>query len=479
MDEEVRIDLTDLDTDDRPVIKVVGVGGGGGNAANYMYEKGIKDVDFVVCNTDKQALKKSPIPYKIQLGDKGLGAGNKPEKGLEEAEKSIDEIRKMLQDSTEMVFVTAGMGGGTGTGAAPLIAKVAKEMGILTVGIVTIPFLFEGEARVAQAIRGVEEMRKSVDSLVVISSERIKQIYSDLTLKNAFHKADDILATAAKGIAEVITRPGYINCDLEDVRTVLTQSGTAIMGSAKASGPDRAVTAIQESLDSPLLLTTNLAGSKKILLNISYGKNDILMDEVSIITDHLQKQIDSSTQIIWGAYEDESLADDELSVTIVAAGFPDAVAGQVLNNSTTMKPGHVRRPVVSQERRPEVTLEDGFTITPVSNPQPTQQYQQPAAPAVEAPASTPIDISQYYGNVNMQGRQQQRQPVTTKAPGFRSPSNGQMPVELLNIDEDEDDINSFTQSYKSGNEGVSRFSLRNDSNDMFDDKNGYLNNNVD
>ena len=477
MEENVTIDITDFNEDEKPVIKVIGVGGGGGNAVNYMYEKGIRDVDFVVCNTDNQALKKSPIPYKVLLGDKGLGAGNNPEKGLEEAEKSIDDIRKMLSDSTEMVFVTAGMGGGTGTGAAPLIAKVAKEMGILTVGIVTIPFLFEGTGRVEQALRGVEEMRKSVDSLVVISSERIKEIYSDMTVKNAFHKADDILATAAKGIAEVITRPGYINCDLEDVRTVLTQSGTAIMGSYKASGTDRAITAIQESLNSPLLLTTNLAGSKKILLNISYGKNDILMDEVSIITDHLQKQVDSSTAIIWGLYEDETLADDELSVTIVAAGFPDNQANRIIEN--------VRRPIgprgIKEEPSDDLiigqmhghgrgTVYDGNSVEPIG-----QQTE-----------STEIDISRYYGKTSVENHGSMGQPsyssqtvATTQRPGCRCPGNGQLPNELLNLDEDDDDINSITQSYRGASEGVSRFSLRNDSNDMFDDKNGYLNNNVD
>ena len=304
---------------DKSVIKVIGVGGGGGNAVNYMFKQGICNVDFVICNTDKYALNKSPIPTKIQLGEKGLGAGNKPEIGRQAAIESLPKIQKMLEDA-EMVFVTAGMGGGTGTGAAPVIAQAAKEMGILTIGIVTIPFLFEGLNRVYQAIVGVEEMRKHVDAILIINNEKIKTLHGDLVLSVAFSKADNVLATAAKGIAEIITITGYVNVDLNDVKTVMTDSGDAIMGSGVGTGADRAVMAIKESLKSPLLLSTDISKSKDILINISYGEKEITMDEVRIVTDYLQKQVRPGTQIIWGATPDDTLGEN-VSITIVATGF--------------------------------------------------------------------------------------------------------------------------------------------------------------
>lgn len=303
----------EIEQQDQPIIKVIGVGGCGGNAVNYMYNMGIKDVNFVVCNTDKQDLRKSPVPTKIQLGEKGLGAGCIPEVGLQEAQKSMDKIQEMLDDNTEMVFVAAGMGGGTGTGAAPLIAKTAKEKGILTVAIVTIPSNFEGDEKVRQALLGVEEMKKSVDAILVINSQKILDMYGDLFLDDAYAKGDEILATAAKGIAEIITLSGRMNIDMADVRTVMTDSGDAIMGAAKASGTDRAIEAIQKALESPLLVSTNLSGAKNILLNITHGKEKkITTSEVTIIRDHLQKQIDGSTRIIWGVMLDETL-DEELN----------------------------------------------------------------------------------------------------------------------------------------------------------------------
>jgi cell division protein FtsZ len=327
--------------EDKPVIKVIGIGGGGGNAVNYMYKQGICNVDFVICNTDKHALNKSPIPIKIQLGEKGLGAGNKPEIGRQAAIETLPKIKDMLEDSTEMVFITAGMGGGTGTGAAPVIAQAAKELGILTIGIISIPFLFEGRNRVYQAIEGVEEMRKHVDAILIINNEKIKSLYGDLSLSNAFSKADNVLTIAAKGIAEIITVTGYINVDLNDVKTVMTDSGDAIMGSARAAGQDRAVEAIKESLNSPLLLSTDIRGAKNILLNISYGVDEITMDEVSIVTDYLQKQVGPDTQIIWGATFDENLG-DEVNVTIVATGFN--LDKQTLSN-------HIQ-PVMNEQRAP-------------------------------------------------------------------------------------------------------------------------------
>ncbi len=303
--------------DDKAIIKVIGVGGGGGNAVNYMYNQGICNVDFVVCNTDKAALEKSPVPIKIQLGEKGLGAGTKPEIGRQEAINSLPKIQEMLE-GTEMVFIAAGMGKGTGTGAAPVIAQAAKEMGILTIGIVTIPFLFEGKSKIRRAIEGIEEMRKHVDSILIVSNEKLKALYADSELINTFAKADSVLTTAAKGIAEIVTKTGYVNVDMNDVRTVMTNSGDAIMGSGTAAGPDRAVEAIRKSLDSPLLFNANIRGAKNILLNIEHGT--FMTDELNIITDYLQKLAGEDTEITLGAVFDETLG-EELIVTMVATGF--------------------------------------------------------------------------------------------------------------------------------------------------------------
>lgn len=305
------------------IIKVIGVGGGGGNAVNYMYQQGIKDVDFVICNTDAQALAKSKIPLKIQLGEsltQGRGAGNKPEKGEQSAIENLEDVTEILADNTKMVFITAGMGGGTGTGAAPIIAKAAKDMGILTVGIVTIPFRFEGRQRFAQAIDGIRKLKESVDSLLVIDNAKLSEIYGDLKLSTAFSKADDVLATAAKGIAEIITLHGYINVDFEDVRTVMTDSGVAVMGSASAEGEGRAIIAIREALTSPLLDNNDVRGAKSILLNISSGAEEVTMDEVGEITDYVYEAVGDSGNIIWGTGQDEALG-NKVSVTIIATGF--------------------------------------------------------------------------------------------------------------------------------------------------------------
>ncbi len=305
------------------IIKVVGVGGGGSNAVNHMYNKGIKDVNFVVCNTDGQALLNSPVAVKIQLGEsltEGRGAGNKPDIGREAALENIDRITEVLSGNTKMVFITAGMGGGTGTGAAPVIARVASELGILTVAIVTIPFAFEGQQRINQAIEGINEMQKYVDSLLVINNEKLREIYGNLKISHAFSKADDVLATAAKGIAEIITVHGYINVDFADVQTVMTSSGVAIMGSGTASGEDRAVKAIGEALTSPLLNNNDITGAKSILLNITSGTEEISMDEVGEITDFVNQAANKSALVIWGTGSDESLG-DAISVTIIATGF--------------------------------------------------------------------------------------------------------------------------------------------------------------
>jgi len=304
-------------------IKVIGVGGGGGNAVNHMYEQGIKDVDFIVCNTDSQALAASMIPVKIQLGEsktRGRGAGNNPERGKEAAEENSQDIETILADNTQMVFITAGMGGGTGTGAAPIIAKIARELNILTVGVVSIPFRFEGPKRVNQAIKGIEELRQHVDSLLIINNEKIREIYGNLELDEAFAKADDVLSVAVKGIAEIITVHGMINVDFADVQTVMSNSGVAIMGSGKANGENRARVAIEEALTSPLLNNANIRGTKNILLNITSGTKRVKMDEVTEITDYIREEVGYDVDTIWGYAQDETLGDN-INVTIIATGF--------------------------------------------------------------------------------------------------------------------------------------------------------------
>ena len=313
----------DLPPERSSQIKVIGVGGGGSNAVNHMYKKGIKDVNFVVCNTDAQALHNSPVAVKLQLGDvltEGRGAGSKSEVGREAAQESIDRIKEVLSSNTNMVFITAGMGGGTGTGAAPVIASTAKEMGILTVAIVTIPFRFEGPERINQAIEGINQLKDHVDSLLVINNEKLREIYGNLTVSKSFEKADDVLAIAAKGIAEIITVHGYINVDFADVQTVMSNSGVAIMGSATASGEERARKAIEEALTSPLLNNNDIEGARSVLLNITSGAQEITMDEVSEITDYVVSATSRDTTLIWGIGSEESLG-EEISVTIIATGF--------------------------------------------------------------------------------------------------------------------------------------------------------------
>lgn len=307
------------------IIKVIGVGGGGGNAVAYMYKQGIKGVDFAVCNTDNQALEANPIPLKLQLGPnltEGMGAGSIPEIGKQSCIESIDDVRRFLETDTKMLFITAGMGGGTGTGAAPIIAKAAREMDILTVGIVTLPFKFEGIKRRNQAMEGLEALKKSVDSILVISNDKLREICGNLELSKAFSKADDILATAAKGIAEIITVPGYINVDFKDVNTVMKNSGVSIMGFASAEGEDRAKKAVETALNSPLLEDNDIRGAQHILLNITSGDKEVTMDEIGEITEYISEEAGIGTNMIWGNCKDESLG-DSISVTIIATGFDE------------------------------------------------------------------------------------------------------------------------------------------------------------
>ncbi len=319
--------LFDLVKDDQSIIKVIGVGGGGSNAVNHMFLNGIKGVDFAICNTDNQAMEESPVPVKICLGPQlteGRGAGSKPEVGKQACIESVEEVRKFLDDGTKMLFITAGMGGGTGTGAAPIIAKVSRDLNILTVGIVTLPFKFEGLTRSRQALEGMEELKAHVDAILVISNDRLGEIYGDLQLSKAFANADNILSTAAKGIAEIITLPGKINVDFEDVNTVMRNSGVAIMGNALVGGDNRAKIAIENALSSPLLKDNDIRGAQHILLNITTSlEHEVTMSELGEITEYMQEEAGYGTNLIWGHCNDPELG-DKLSITLIATGFEEA-----------------------------------------------------------------------------------------------------------------------------------------------------------
>ena len=320
MDEIVQFDFP---TDSPKIIKVIGVGGGGGNAVNHMYREGIHDVTFVLCNTDNQALAESPVPVKLQLGrsiTQGLGAGNRPERARDAAEESIDDIEEQLNDGTKMVFITAGMGGGTGTGAAPVIARIAKEMDILTVGIVTIPFIFEGEKKIIQALDGVERIAQHVDALLVINNERLREIYADLTFMNAFGKADDTLSIAAKSIAEIITMRGTVNLDFADVKTILKDGGVAIMSTGFGEGENRVTKAIDDALHSPLLNNNDIFNAKKVMLNVSFcPTSELMMEEMNEIHEFMSK-FREGVEVIWGVAVDNSL-DTKVKITVLATGF--------------------------------------------------------------------------------------------------------------------------------------------------------------
>ena len=354
----------DLPKHQSNVIKVIGVGGGGSNAINHMFQQGIKGVDFVICNTDAQALQSSGVPNKIQLGvnlTEGLGAGANPDVGEQAAVESLEDIRRMLDTNTKMVFITAGMGGGTGTGAAPVIAKMSKELDILTVGIVTMPFQFEGKMRNEQAQRGIENLREHVDSLIVINNNKLREVYGNLGFKAGFSKADEVLSTASRGIAEVITHHYTQNIDLRDAKTVLSNSGTAIMGSATASGQTRAQEAIMKALDSPLLNDNKITGAKNVLLLIVSGSQEITIDEIGEINDHIQNEAGHGANIIMGVGEDDAL-EESIAVTIIATGF-DIDQQNEISNTETKKVIHaleeeVIEEVSTQEKEPAIITPD-------------------------------------------------------------------------------------------------------------------------
>jgi cell division protein FtsZ len=372
----------DLPKENNSIIKVIGVGGGGSNAVNHMYNMGIIGVDFIVCNTDRQALDISPVPLKIQLGPsltEGRGAGALPEVGMNAANENIEEIRELLSKGTKMVFVTAGLGGGTGTGAAPVIAQVAKDLGILTVGIVTVPFNFEGKKRRQQAEDGLEKMRQNVDTLLVINNERLYQISKNCTISQAFGMADDILTVAAKGIAELISVTGYINVDFNDVNTVMRNSGHAIMGSAHASGEDRALNAIKSALNSPLLNDNNINGARYVLLNITYGSSELTMDEINIITDFIQNEAGTNAEVIWGHGLDNSLGEN-LNITLIATGF--SVASTPVHGLE--KPMETKMIDLEEDSKVEIS-------SPLSNPVSTFTSATVTTVPVSESISSPIE----------------------------------------------------------------------------------------
>lgn len=438
------VEFDDIKPVSPSIIMVVGVGGGGGNAVNHMAKLGIDDVSFMVCNTDQQALNRSPLKNKIPLGQtltEGLGAGNKPERGRAAAEESIEEVKAAFRENnTKMVFVTAGMGGGTGTGAAPVIAKAAKEMGILTVAIVTIPFKTEGKRRIMQALQGIEEIRHNVDSLLVINNENIHEIYGDLTLSEAFGKADDILATAAKSIADIITQDYRINVDFADVQTVMKDSGIALMGSARGSGENRALEVAEAAVSSPLLNHRDISGAKNVLLNITSGSKEVTLTETYQITEFVQQRThnNNQTDLIWGAGTDESLGDD-IRITVIATGFDiDSIPAvsdryaEVMGRSANggqreggAQPGQSapKRETISlvdldttaAKKKPKVEADgaDDFAVvthTP-SNDEPSVVMEGSGEVyGYATPASTPYSYDNFYGQESVP------EPVVTTAP---------------------------------------------------------------
>jgi cell division protein FtsZ len=386
LDESLPLDLPLVDSS---IIKVIGVGGGGGNAVNHMYRQGITDVSFVVCNTDNQALRKSPVPIKIQLGadtTEGLGAGGNPEVARRAAEESIEKIQELLKDNTKMVFITAGMGGGTGTGASPVVAKAAHDLGILTVGIVTIPFAFEGNMKIRQALEGVAALSEHVDAILVINNEKLKQIYPDLELSNAFAKADDVLTNAAKAIAEIITVPGYINTDFADVYSIMKDGNVAIMNTGYASGENRITKAIEDALNSPLLNTSDVSGASKILLSLYCSNSDqIRMEEVEQIHDFMSK-VGENVQVIWGASFDEELK-EKVKITLIATGFE---VSDIPGMPANIAKAHVHKhPMSSESSRffdtSKKENEQEIEITDESD-------SEPVKPNIEK------TFDQYYGN---------------------------------------------------------------------------------
>ncbi len=480
-------------SENRTLIKVIGVGGAGTNAVNHMYEQGIANVDFVICNTDLQSLRNSPIPNKIQLGNDGLGAGNKPEKGREAAESTIEAVTEMLKKDTEMVFITAGMGGGTGTGAAPVIARLAKEMGILTIGIVEIPFKFEGKPRLLQAMEGVKEMSAVTDSLIVVSTDKIRDIWRECKVSEAFNYANDVMSMAAKGIAELITIHGAVNVDLNDVRTSMTDSGNAIMGfSNPHTGKGRAMDAIAEALESPLLLSSDLRGAKSLIFNISCGKNELTIEELETISEFIEDRIQNNENcnVIWGYTIDEkNLQEDELRVLVVATGFPidciDSLLNMKTKSSETQNVNVASSRLISREvEQPrsavqptfnvvEKTTEQSYRPTEQTRPTtPTSNYSSQRTKPTHTEKETNSDelLDAFYGGKKRANGSQESNTVVA--------SSG-MPTELMNFDDEDEGHAETLSNFSVSNDGASAYSVKQGADLEMDDSNSFLHNNVD
>jgi cell division protein FtsZ len=465
----------DLTVNSGSIIKVIGVGGGGGNAVNHMYYQGIRDVDFMVCNTDAQALINSPVPYKVQLGSsltEGRGAGNKPETGRDSAIENIEDVKQVLRNNTKMVFITAGMGGGTGTGGAPVIAQAARELGILTVGIVTIPFRNEGRRRIKQAVEGIAAMEAHVDSLLVINNERIREMYGDSKISDAFAKADNILTTAAKGIAEIITVPGYINVDFADVETVMRNSGVALMGTGIASGVNRAVIAVEQALNSPLLNNNDIMGARNILLNITSGIEEITMDEIGDITDFVQEKAGNSADLIWGNGVDESLG-DKISVTIIATGFSTSSIPEMVINKNQEKTYHTLMDDAS-DIIPKVKTE---VISSVENELYGSKNAKQKTFEFEINAGGYDEFEELYGN----SRQKKETYGEDTEPVDFAQTSEEAVDELENIPAYRRKNSKLFGFKKKVDEKFSRFSISPDENNnvVLRDNNSYLHDNVD
>ncbi len=397
------------------IIKVIGVGGGGSNAVNYMFKQGIKGVDFLICNTDQQALDISPVSEKLQLGGtltEGMGAGSIPDVGRNAAIESADDIKGIFNPETKMVFITAGMGGGTGTGAAPVIAQTAREMGILTVGIVTLPFIFEGRKRKEQAEKGIEELRNAVDTLLIINNDKLRQMYGNLKMGEVFAQADNVLTIAAKGIAEIITRTGHINVDFQDVSTVMRNSGVAIMGAAVAEGENRAIKAVENALASPLLNDNDIKGARFILLNMEYGNEEITMDEIADITDFIQEEAGATADIIWGYGNNDEMG-AELSVTVIATGFEMADIGNGQTGTTTTATGRTVHTLDTEASKP--------TPNPLTAKKSTELSKQEESSSLEPFIKTPStpEVPETQGRIEFKLDLNEEKPTTSPEPEIK------------------------------------------------------------
>lgn len=435
------------------IIKVIGVGGGGSNAVNHMYKQGIRGVDFVVCNTDQQALDTSPVPKKIALGSsltEGRGAGAQAEVGRNAAIENLDDIKEVLEGNTKMVFITAGMGGGTGTGAAPIIAEAAKELGILTVGIVTVPFTFEGKKRKLQAELGLEELKKHVDTVLVICNDKLRDMYGNLKLGEAFSQADDVLSIAAKGIAEIITIEGYVNVDFEDVRTVMTNSGVAIMGSATTAGEDRATKAVEQALASPLLNDNNIFGASNILLYISSGKDEVTMDEVAEITDYIQEEAGMDADVIWGNGTNLDL-EDKLTLTIIATGFSGEKLEKVAGNENVVR--HVldtnrQAPTIEPKTEKKPSIPAGLTTRPVLLNSNLQKNEEPVAEPTPIPTSEPIIKHRLIEDEDTEeptAEAETEDTVTHQLVQDNATEESISPLMAFKVDENDDELNALLE----------------------------------